>query len=186
MTTKENILVLGFIGSPRRNGNTEILVDEVLKGAKQGGARTEKIILNDLTIHPCQACNACVKTNVCKYDDDMKDIVVKMRESDIWVLGTPIYWWGPTAQIKAFIDRWYGLSRQLFVGKKIILVLPSGGGGTFYSRHTLGMFEDIIPYLSMKLIDTILAAGIGSKGEARNVLPLMEKARKAGLEAIKK
>ena len=57
--------ILGIVGSPRRGGNTEILVDEVLAGAEEVGAFTEKIILNELNITPCQACDGCQKTGKC-------------------------------------------------------------------------------------------------------------------------
>ncbi len=97
--------VLGIVGSPRRGGNTEILVDKVLAGAEEAGALIEKVILNELNIKPCQACNTCYKTGQCKQDDDMLDLLDKMEQTQLWVLGTPIYWWGPTAQFKIFLDR---------------------------------------------------------------------------------
>jgi multimeric flavodoxin WrbA len=97
--------VLGIVGSPRRGGNTETLVDEVLRGAKEAGAAVEKVILSELEIAPCLACDACLDTGKCVYQDDMTTLLERMRRSEIWVLGTPIYWWGPSAQFKTFLDR---------------------------------------------------------------------------------
>ena len=81
--------VLGVVGSPRKNGNTETLVDEVLRGAT-----VEKIFLNDLDIKPCQAtCNEyCMATGNCRIGDDMSTLYDKLYNSDVIVLGTPVYW----------------------------------------------------------------------------------------------
>jgi multimeric flavodoxin WrbA len=63
--------VLGVVGSPRRGGNTEILVDEALAGAEEAGALVEKVLLGELDIAPCRACNACQKTGQCVQRDDV-------------------------------------------------------------------------------------------------------------------
>ena len=171
--------ILGIVGSPRRGGNTEILVDEVLAGAKEKGVSTEKLILNELNISPCQACNACITNGECIQKDDMQEILEKMKQSDVWVFGTPIYWWGPTAQFKTYIDRWYGADNNIFTNKKIILVIPLGGGSEHYARHTVGMFEDIIPYKSAKLVETVLALGMSGKGAVKNRPKILAQARNA-------
>ena len=109
----------------------------------------------------------------------MQNILEKMNQSDIWVFGTPIYWWGPTAQFKVFIDRWYGADKKIFKKKKIILIIPLGGGSADYARHTIGMFEDIIPYQSAELVETILALGMSSKGAVKNRPIILKQARNA-------
>ena len=177
--------VLGIIGSPRIGGNTEVLVDEVFAGAKEAGASVERIILNNLDIKPCQACNSCYKTGHCMHKDDMPSLLEKMTNSDLWILGTPIYWWGPTAQFKAFLDRWYHPKHQEFKGKKVIIVIPLGGGHERYARHTVGLLEDVFNYLNIELVDTILAPGYNRRGEVGKNTNLLEKARKAGKEALK-
>ncbi|MCK4380557.1 MAG: flavodoxin family protein [Candidatus Lokiarchaeota archaeon] len=176
--------ILGIVGSPRRNGNTEILVDEVLKGAEEAGAQVEKVILNELDIKPCQACNSCYKTGKCMQDDDMEELLKKMLDSDLWVLGTPVYWWGPTAQFKTFLDRWYCPKHEDFKGKHAILVIPLGGSST-YVQHTVGILTDVCNYLGIELDETILAPGMNDKGAVREKVNLMEKAQKAGQKAIK-
>ena len=80
MSTKR---VLGIVGSPRRGGNTEILVDEVLAGAEEAGALAEKVILTRLNIAPCQACDACRDTDECVQQDDMSALLEKMHLEDI-------------------------------------------------------------------------------------------------------
>lgn len=176
--------VLGIVGSPRLGGNTDSLVDEVLAGAEEAGASTEKVILNKLDIKPCQACNSCYKTGQCAQKDDMADLLDKMIQSDLWVLGTPIYWWGPTAQFKAFLDRWYHPKHQEFKGKRVILVIPLGGGNETYARHTTGLLEDVLKYLNIELVESVLAPGFNRRGDVKNDTSLINKARKAGKEAI--
>lgn len=178
---KNQTKVLGIVGSPRRGGNTEVLVDEVLAGAKEAGALTEKVILNELDISPCQACNGC-ESGECVQQDDMSTVLEQMEQSQVWVLGTPVYWWGPTAQFKAFLDRWYGLSQGTFKGRRIILVIPSGGGES-YARHTLGILTAVVNYLRMELIATVLAPGTSGRGSVRSRSDVMAAAYNAGKKA---
>ena len=177
--------ILGIVGSPRSGGNTDIIVDEIIKGAKDTGVKTEKILLSKLKINPCDACNSCLKTGVCKHKDDFNLVTKKMEESDIWIIGTPVYWWGPTAFLKTFIDRWYVFNskRDFFKGKRMILVVVSGGGSNSYSRHLVGMFEDITSYLNIKLEHKIICGGVSSKGDALKKREIMARAYKIGYDS---
>jgi len=187
MVVSEKIKVVAFVGSPRRGGNTEILVDEILTGAEESGALVEKIILNELDIKPCQACDGCKKSDSCIIDDDMEQLEVIMERSQVWILATPIYWWGPSAQLKAFIDRWYGIyGGGMFKGKNIILAMPMGDSNEKTARHTVGMMIDSINYLHMNLLETILAPGAHSLGEIKNHTETLEKAKSLGQDIIKR
>ncbi|MFH2110521.1 MAG: flavodoxin family protein [Candidatus Bathyarchaeota archaeon] len=183
--SKKQVHVLGLVGSPRRGGNTDTLVDEVLRGASEAGAPTEKVRFSDLDIRPCDACDACRGGSPCPKKDDFNGVLEKMRLSSVWVLGTPVYWWGPTAQTKAFIDRWYGVDKALFRGKKVVLVVPSGGGSS-YSDTTVEMLESIASYLGMRRLATIRAPGTSSPGSARSDEALMRRARALGDESVKR
>ena len=97
--------ILGIMGSPRMNGNTHILVNKILKGAEDNGASTEIIFLKDMDIKECDGCHTCWKGKDCSKKDDMNNIYPKIIDSDVIVFGTPVYWYGPTALMKAFIDR---------------------------------------------------------------------------------
>ena len=176
--------VLGIVGSPRRNGNTEVLVDEVLAGVAEVGISTEKVILTDLQIFPCKACDACRKGGTCVQEDDMADLLVKMGKADVWVLGTPLYWWGPSAQFKAFLDRWYGANHARFQRRRVILVLPLGGKDSSYARHLIGMMNDIFEYLGMEFFDTILAPGLLERGAALEYPRILAKAHRIGRNAV--
>jgi multimeric flavodoxin WrbA len=175
--------VLGIVGSPRRSGNTEVLVDEVLRAAEEAGAQTDKVILNELNISPCQACNACRDNGVCVQQDDMAPLLERLQDNQVWVLGTPVYWWGPTGQFKAFLDRWYGARNVTFRGRRVILVIPLGGSER-YAQHTVGMLTDTLDYLGTDLLATVLAPGASGRGAVRGHTGVMAAARRAGREAI--
>ncbi|PNX53175.1 MAG: hypothetical protein BV458_05885 [Thermoplasmata archaeon M9B2D] len=175
--------ILGIVGSPRRGANTETLVDSVLAGAAEYGAVSEKVFLHDMKIAPCRACNSCQKTGKCIQQDDMEILVDLMQRCDVWVFGTPIYWWGPSAQFKAFVDRWYGIDQRIFQGKQIILTIPMGGRDDHYARHTVGMFKDICNYLGMECLEVVVAPGMTGIRSAQENYRLIETAKDAGATA---
>jgi multimeric flavodoxin WrbA len=177
--------VLGIVGSPRRGGNTDILVDEILAGAEEAGAETEKVILSKLNIGPCRACDACAKAGKCVQQDDMHALLEQMERSQVWVFGTPVYYWGPTAQFKAFVDRWYGAGKVAdFKNKRVILTIPLGSGDAHDARHTVGMIEDALAWQKSELLATILAPGVMERGAVRNRPKVLAEARRAGRETI--
>lgn len=102
--------ILGVVGSPRRKGNTHILVSRILEGAKKEGAATEIIFLNDLTIRECDGCHVCWKGRKCSKKDDMNNIYPKIIQSDVIIFGTPVYWYGPTALMKGIQYSFCGIS----------------------------------------------------------------------------
>lgn len=179
--------VLGVVGSPRRGGNTEILVDEVLSGAAEAGALIEKIILSELTIGPCQGCDACYKIGDCVQQDDMQILFEKMERSQVWVLGTPVYYMGPTAQFKTFLDRWYGADHGgivTFKGKQAILAIPLENEKQTSARHTTGMFEGTLDWLKMELFATVVAPGADKPGDVRKYPDILNNARVAGKDVV--
>ncbi len=106
----DKIKVLGVSGSPRRNGNTLILMQAALEGASLvEGVETELIDLSHLTINFCTACRSCRTHHVRKCfvhpDDDMSALYPKLMEADGIILGSPVFFGGITAQLKAFMDR---------------------------------------------------------------------------------
>jgi multimeric flavodoxin WrbA len=114
--------VLGLFGSPRRGGNTELLLEEALKGAESEGAEVERIYLSDYTITPCKECHGCDQTGHCVILDDMQKIYPRLLEADIIILASPIFFYGVTAWAKALIDR-----SQALWARKYLLKDPSLG-----------------------------------------------------------
>ena len=101
--------VLGIVCSPRKGGNTEVLVQEALAGARDNGAEIELLTVWDKDIKPCDGCLSCEKTGKCHIKDDMQGIYPELVEADGIIWGTPVYFWSATAQAKMLIDRSYAL-----------------------------------------------------------------------------
>jgi len=150
--------VLGIAGSPRRGGNTDLLLAEVLKGAASRGAKVKTIILNELKIAPCQHCDACLEAGRCRVEDDMQMVYRELEDADRIVLASPIHFMGVTAQMKAMIDR----CQALWVRKEILKVPPLGSKplgrkGLFVSvggRNSANLFEPALA--TVKILFRIL------------------------------
>jgi len=101
--------VLGIMGSPRVGGNSDILLDEALAGAKIAGAEVEKIILDKKKISGCKDCKKCNETGICVIKDDMLEIHKKILDADAIIHSVPVYFWSMTSQMKTYLDRWAAL-----------------------------------------------------------------------------
>ena len=123
--------IIGFVGSPRRGKNTQALVESVLNCAAQNGADVKMYHLADLNYQGCQSCYACKKLDNCVLPDDVTPILAEIAQADAIVLGTPIYMWQMTGQLKLFVDRLYAfympaLPSKLPPGKKVLLAVSQG------------------------------------------------------------
>lgn len=149
--------VLGIAGSPRRRGNTQLLMDHVLEGARGKGAQTDKLILSDLEFSPCQECGGCDDTGVCITDDDMRIVYDKVKEADALILSSPIFFGSLSAQTKMMIDRFQCWWVAKYVLKRSFVPKERKRNGIFISvsgRDRLDYFE------SAKKIVKILFANI--------------------------
>lgn len=169
--------VIGILGSPRREGNTEILLDEALRGASDHGGLCEKIVLRDLKITPCLEIYKCAEDGVCAIQDDMQPLFPKIVHAERLIIASPVFFYGVTGLAKAMIDRC-----QSFWAKKYILKLPvspiADRKGAFISvgatqgkklfdgvKLTVKYFFDAI---DVKYSDELLVRGADEKGEVRN------------------
>jgi len=110
------VKVLGIAGSPRENGNTRILLEKALEGARSVGAETETVILNDLDFCGCQECGGCDETGECIYDDEMQLLYEKLEKAERLILASPIFFGSLPSQVKMMIDR----CQCFWVGKYIL------------------------------------------------------------------
>lgn len=141
---------LGIVGSPRKNGNTEILTEHTLKAIAEEGLDTELVRLAGLDIQPCNACMACRGDEErCSINDDFSPLYTKMKESDAIILASPVYFGSATALIKALMERtgYVALPRRVFAGKvggPLVVARRAGQNFTFaqlmYWFHILGFF----------------------------------------------
>lgn len=136
------IKVLGIFGSPRRGGNTDILLEEALRGAEEEGAHVERLYLSEYIITPCKECHGCDQTGKCVVLDDMEKIYPKLLKSNIIILASPIFFYGVTGYTKAFIDR-----SQALWAKKYLLKNPSS------EKKRVGFFISVGATKGEKLFD---------------------------------
>ena len=145
--------LLGIVCSPRTNGNTEVLVKEALDTARNLGAKTEMIKASDLNITPCDGCESCDITGECKIEDDMQDIYTKLLHSDGIIFGSPVYFWGVTAQAKAIIDRTFVFRRDRRLRNKVagavVVARVSGASATFGTLSDFFNLHRMIPARSI-------------------------------------
>ena len=99
----KKILVIST--SPRKNGNSDLLADEFVRGAQEAGHQVEKISLYDKTISFCRGCLSCLNTQRCVIHDDADTIAQKMKAADSIVFATPVYYYGMCGQMKTMLDR---------------------------------------------------------------------------------
>jgi multimeric flavodoxin WrbA len=161
--------ILGVIGSPRKKGNTHVLVSKILEGAEKEGASTEILFLNDMNIRECDGCHVCWKGKQCSKKDDMNKVYAKIIDSDIIVFGTPVYWYGPTALMKCFIDRFVYFNcpenRSKIRGKFAVIAIPFEEENPKTADLLIKFFKQSLQYLEMKLIGKIIVPGVGNRGD---------------------
>ena len=178
--------IIGIMGSPRRNGNTHILLSRILEGAESEGARGNILFLDDLAIQECNGCHVCWEGKECSKDDDMNSIYPRIIESDAIIFGTPVYWYGPTALMKVFIDRFVYFNcpenREKIKGKPVVLAVPFEEEDPETAALLVAFFEKSLGYLEMNLIGTILVPGVTRKGEIKEKEAKLQEGYELGKE----
>lgn len=132
--------VVGIVGSPRAEGNTEFMVKRTLEKINDAGVDTELVTLHDKHINFCTGCDTCKKTNKCIIDDDMQELTKIVEEADGVVMGSPVYFGDMTGLAKTFIDRLRPLRNVHAFKFKVCGALSCGGfrnGGQETTIHSL-------------------------------------------------
>ena len=174
--------ILGLSCSPRKSGNTEILVGEALNGAQSEGADIELFSLAGKEIKPCDGCYACRETGECHINDDMQTIYQKLVEADGIIFGTPIYFYSMTSQAKALIDRTIVLRRPT-------IRLANKVGGVIAVAGRLGIIDaikDLYFYIAIShmIPADYVAAYASEKGAIRKDKQAMKSAWELGREMV--
>jgi multimeric flavodoxin WrbA len=183
--------VLAIASSPRRNGNSETLLDACLEGVGEAGLSSEKFRICDLNISPCLNCGGCERTGECVIDDDMQMLHGKFSESDILIVSTPVFFMGLPAQLKAAVDRcqaiWvrkYLLRRRMpNVDARRALFIQVGG------MKKKSVFDGGLPTitaffatLDYKFFGKLLLNELDAKDAVRSHPAALARARQMGLE----
>lgn len=182
--------VLGIAGSPRRGGNTDLLLEEALKGAASKDAEVKTVVLNPLQIAPCQHCDACLETGRCRIKDDMQGVYDELEQADRIVLAAPIHFMGLSAQMKVMIDR----CQCLWVRKYVLKVPPLGddrprkglfvsvGGTKYKDLFDAGrqVVKSLFTVLNIEYAGELLFEGIDEKGAITRHPDALKQAFEAG------
>ena len=182
--------VLGIAGSPRRGGNTDLLLAEAVRGAVSRGVEGKTIVLNDLKITPCQHCDACLSAGKCRINDDMQMIYRELEQADRVILASPVQFMGPTAQMKAMIDRCQALWARKYVLKIPPLVSQKERQGLFISvgglkrpnifEPSLAIVKSLFTVLNITYAGALLFPGIDEKEAIAKHPEALQKAFRAG------
>ena len=182
--------IIAINGSPRKDGNTATMLQEILKGAAEKGADTRLIHLNELDMRGCQGCLACRENlGECAFQDGFQDVLEEMRTCNAVALGTPIYVFSVTGQFKCFLDRCFcfidneeeGVYRSVLPpGKKIALVTSQGDENREAYRHIIDYLQLLFSFLSGSSLELITQAGTEEKYDASKDASLMETSRAVG------
>ena len=172
--------VLALVGSPRKGGNTDLLVEQVLEGCRSRGYGARKLYLYEYTISLCLDCRSCKKGDfVCCLQDEMEQIYSLIAEADVIIFGTPVYWYGPTGQMKLFIDRLRPfVENKKLRGKRAVVVAPSAEGAVACGP-LVEMFGLSFEYLGIEFAGKILSVAY-EKGEVSENKEELEKAYAIG------
>jgi multimeric flavodoxin WrbA len=188
--------VLGIHGSPRRGGNTELLLKEFLRGCMDGGAEVEEVFLRELKISPCLEIYACKKTGECPIQDDMKPLYQELVDADILAVASPVFFFAVSAHLKAMIDRCQALWARKYLLRQPVAPGRTGRKGIFLAvgGAKLGKIFDG-PLLTMKyffdaldrtFVRSLLYKGVDEKGEIRQHPTAMAEAYALGKKIVEK
>lgn len=161
--------VLILSASPRRRGNSDLLCDEFLKGAKEAGHQAEKIFLDDKDINFCNGCGLCFNNKgTCSQKDDMGEILQKMIEADVIAMATPVYFYTMNAQMKVLIDRTCAAYTTI-KNKDFYFIATAADGNKNCAERTIEGFRAFMDCLEGANEKNILSAiGVWNIGDVKN------------------
>ena len=168
-----NILILS--GSPRKGGNTDLLVEAFVKGASQKH-HVEVVSVRDYKVNPCMGCNACFRNeqHICVQKDDMPLIYEKMSQADMLVIASPVYFYGLSTQLKAVIDRCHNPIRDTFKIKKTAILLVGAATLPELFDSILAQYQPCLNFFKLEDAGRVLVRGVKDKGDIKNTNALNE------------
>ena len=160
---KKNILILS--GSGRKNGNTQSLVEAFAGKCKKEGHQVTILELCEYQIRHCLSCNYCAKNpGICVQNDDMWQIVKKIRECDVLAFATPVYYGGISSRLKAVIEQFYGMKIRECEIKESLLLTVTGRAEQTAADQVVGYYSYLTDFMGWKDCGKICAIGYEEKG----------------------
>lgn len=175
--------VLGISGSMRKDGNTSILVKEILKHCESGGLKTEFVSLAGKKIHPCLGCEKCKEKKWCVIEnDDWDKIIQKVLDADVLIIGSPTYYYDVCGHVKNFIDRTYSLyhDRKLAGRKGVAVAIHANKGAT----RTIQTLEGFLSTHEFSSLGSVKGTGY-HEGDILKDAEALQKAKKTADKIIR-
>lgn len=160
--------VLILSGSPRKGGNSDILCDEFLRGAREAGHQVEKVRPTEKKIAPCLGCYYCASHGgECVRRDDMADLLQQMIDADVIVLASPVYFYSINAQLKAVIDRFYANNEALMGKKKAVFLTAMADEDQKTASGANASFDLTADYLGWEIVGRLNVGGCSTADDLR-------------------
>lgn len=184
----ESLLIIN--GATRINGNTDILVERIIVGAKDIGLNPVLIELRKKRISNCIGCYQCLKESKCSFQDDMTEIRNQINKAELIILASPLYWCGVTGLMKTFIDRlffyYHPQNKPLIAGKKAIIVTPMNQSDVdFESQVLVEFYKRLLNCLGIKIMEMFFFSNIMGKGAVSGKPDYLDQAYKIGTNLVK-
>jgi multimeric flavodoxin WrbA len=184
------VSVLALLGSPRKRGNTDIMADELLAGSRDSGAETSKIYLDDYHVRPIgEVRDDSRQRDDSRSDDDFPALLERFLSADVVVWSTPVYWHGPSAQMKCFIDRMSpyfnhpGYASR-FRGKGHVVLCSFGSRDPGHGRWVTDPMKLTVEVLHGTYLGDVCASAY-EKGKVRQDPDVLEACRELGAKAAR-
>ena len=178
--------ILALNGSPRKKGNTNRFIDEMIKGCEENGHEVEKYFLDKLDISPCSGCEICAKGKDCRFNDDGTEIINQLADGASLIVASPIYFGQMTAQLKTIIDRFYSIfnnPNKKFSGKVSLIFTHAYPGDDFYRPYIdLVIKQPFEMNTELEMVDCLEVGGVKFIGDADNAEDALKKAYGIGLK----
>lgn len=163
--TNKKMRIVVLTGSPRRNGNTNHLAGQFIKGAEGAGHEVYRFDCAQRKVSPCIACNRCGMNGPCVFKDDFEELRPHLVAADMVVFATPMYYFGFSSQLKAVIDRFYALNGQIKGRmKQAALLMAYADTAPEEAEPMLSHYRTLLRYLGWKDSGTVVAAGMWPEG----------------------
>lgn len=159
--------ILVITGSPRKNGNSNTLASEFMRGASEAGHTVQRFDAGNASVHPCIACNNCGMNGPCVLEDDFLTVREHILDADMVVFATPMYYFGFSAQLKAVIDRFYAINGQIHVHKKAALLMTYADSAERKAVPIKAHYEELLHYLGWEDVGRVIAPGVWTEGSIK-------------------
>ncbi|CEN23929.1 flavodoxin family protein [Paraclostridium sordellii] len=181
--------IIAFMGSPRKNGNVDTILDEIIKGANDNNVEVKKFYINDMNIKGCQGCLYCRKTPTCAFKDDMVEVYEDIKSAEYVIIGSPVYICQVSAQTKLLLDRFYPLTEinkakhtPRFGQKKLIMVYTQAAPFGFLFKKYFRYTAKHLKGMGLNHYKTIIATKAFEKNSTRNNSKILTKAYNLGVK----